>query len=339
MKRSIIKKLEQKKINVLSLFDGISCGQAALTRAGIKYDKYFASEINKDSILVTQHNFPNTIQIGSVTDIKAAHFEKTPIDLLIGGSPCQGFSTAGKMLNFDDPRSKLFFEFVRLKNELKPKWFLLENVRMKQEWQDIISDQLGVKPVRINSKLVSAQLRDRYYWTNIPIKELEDRNIKLQDILTSGTTDREKARCLLESDSRPLRDPMRMLKRYFSTGFTTLVFKDQEVFLRVKEATKKGYVDIASGEAVDLSFPTSATRRGRAMREKIHTLTKVPNEYYLFSDGNLRYLNQIELERLQTLPEGYTGILTRNKAAGVMGDGWTVDVIAHIFSSLGETTI
>jgi DNA (cytosine-5)-methyltransferase 3A len=139
-------------MNVLSLFDGMSCGQIALNKAGIKYDNYFASEIDKPAIKVTQHNYPNTIQLGSVIDVKAEDLPK--IDLLIGGSPCQGFSFAGKKLNFDDPRSKLFFEFVRLKNELNPKYFLLENVKMKQEWQDVISENLGVKPIRINSKSI-----------------------------------------------------------------------------------------------------------------------------------------------------------------------------------------
>ena len=169
-------------MNVLSLFDGLSCGQIALNRADIKYDNYYASEIDKHAIKVTQHNYPNTIQLGSVTEIKGSDLPQ--IDLIIGGSPCQGFSFAGKQLNFDDPRSKLFFEFVRLKNELNPKYFLLENVVMKQEFQDVITEYLGVKPIKINSKLVSAQTRERLYWTNIPnVKEPEDCGITLSDIL------------------------------------------------------------------------------------------------------------------------------------------------------------
>ena len=141
--------LKHINMNVLSLFDGMSCGQIALNKVGIKYENYFASEIDEPAIKVTQHNYPNTIQLGDVTKIKASDLPQ--IDLLIGGSPCQGFSFAGKQLNFEDERSKLFFEFVRLKNELQPKYFLLENVKMKQEWQDVISEQLGVKPIRINS--------------------------------------------------------------------------------------------------------------------------------------------------------------------------------------------
>lgn len=152
-------------MNVLSLFDGMSCGQIALNRANIQYNNYFASEIDKNVIKVTQHNYPNTVQLGDVTKIE---FIATKIDLLIGGSPCQGFSFAGKQLNFDDPRSKLFFEFVRLKNELQPKYFLLENVVMKKEYEDVINKYLGVQPILINSHLVSGQHRRRLYWTNIP---------------------------------------------------------------------------------------------------------------------------------------------------------------------------
>ena len=153
--------------NVLSLFDGMSCGQIALNRAGITYDNYYASEIDKHAIKVTQHNYPNTIQLGDVTKIKSSDLPK--IDLLIGGSPCQGFSFSGKQLNFDDPRSKLFFEFVRLVKECQPKYWLLENVVMKKEFEKVITEQLGVEPVKINSSLVSAQNRVRLYWANFDI--------------------------------------------------------------------------------------------------------------------------------------------------------------------------
>ena len=140
-------------MNILSLFDGMSCGQIAINRVGIKYDNYFASEIDENAIQVTMDNYPNTKQLGDVTKIKSSDLPQ--IDLLIGGSPCQGFSFAGKQLNFDDPRSKLFFEFVRLKNECNPKYFLLENVKMRKDFQDIISKYLGVEPIEINSSTVS----------------------------------------------------------------------------------------------------------------------------------------------------------------------------------------
>ncbi len=169
-------------MNVLSLFDGMSCGQIALDQLGIKVDNYYASEIDKYAIKVTQKNYPNTKQIGSVTEVKGKDLPK--IDLIICGSPCQGFSFAGKQLNFNDPRSALFFQFVRLLRECKPKYFLLENVRMKKEYQEIISEHLGVEPVMINSALVSAQNRVRLYWTNIAgIEQPEDKGIVLKDIL------------------------------------------------------------------------------------------------------------------------------------------------------------
>lgn len=156
-------------MNILSLFDGMSCGQIALNRCGIKYDNYYASEIDNRAIKVTQHNYPNTIQLGDVTKVKGGDLPK--INLLIGGSPCQGFSFAGKGLNFEDPRSKLFFEYVRILKELREVnpdvKFLLENVQMKREHQLVISNILGIAPIVINSSLVSAQNRVRLYWTNI----------------------------------------------------------------------------------------------------------------------------------------------------------------------------
>lgn len=280
----------QYGINVLSLFDGMSCGQIALERARIKVNKYFASEIKPHAIKVTQHNYPNTIQLGDVREIKAENLPK--IDLLIGGSPCQDFSRGNATRDgLQGIKSGLFFEYLRLLKELKPKYWLLENVIMSDADYMIISDYVGTEPVRINSALVSAQLRDRLYWTNIgpeyrdlfgnrkcAIPQPKDKKIKLKDILTDGYTDREKSRALLESDSRPLRTLEKMWHRYDSTGFTTVVFESPELYW------KKG----------------------------------------------LRYLNQTELERLQTVPEGYTSLLKRNDAACLLGDGWTVDVIAHI---------
>ena len=169
-------------MNVLSLFDGMSCGQIALDQLGIPVDKYYAAEIDPYAMRITQNNYPDTIHLGDVTKVKGEDLPQ--IDLLLGGSPCQGFSFAGKQLNFDDPRSALFFEYVRLLKECNPKYFLLENVRMKQEYQDVISEHLGVKPVIINSGLVSAQNRIRLYWTNIPnITQPQDKGIVLKDVL------------------------------------------------------------------------------------------------------------------------------------------------------------
>lgn len=285
-------------MNILSLCDGMSCGQIALERVGIKVDKYFASEIKNIAIKVTQYNYPNTIQIGDVNKIfyknGVLHTEKgdfkVKIDMVIFGSPCQSLSSAMKKdlrVGFSNmEKSGLFFSCYRVLKEVNPKYFLVENVAsMKNENRDIISSLLGVEPIKINSSLVSAQLRNRYYWTNVPNVTLpDDKNILLQDILTSGYTDRKKARALLVSDSRPLIDKEKMMHRYKKTGFTTIVY------------------DIKN------------------------------------DDNSIRYFNQTELERLQTVPEGYTKCLTRNQAANVLGDGWTIDVIAHIFKQLkGES--
>ena len=180
-----------KELKVLSLFDGMSCGQIALDQLGIPVETYYASEIDKYAIQVTQANYPKTIHVGDVTKLNPKDF--TDVDLIMGGSPCQGFSFAGRQLAFDDPSSALFFEFIRLLKEIKPKYFLLENVRMKKEFLDIISQEVskcypeiafGIEPILINSALVSAQSRQRYYWTNIPnIQQPKDRGIVLRDIL------------------------------------------------------------------------------------------------------------------------------------------------------------
>jgi DNA-cytosine methyltransferase len=187
-----------KGVKVLSLFDGMSCGQIALDQLGIPVETYYASEIDKYAIQVTQANYPNTIQVGDVTKLNPKDFED--VDLIMGGSPCQGFSFAGKQLAFDDPRSALFFEFIRLLVAIKPKYFLLENVRMKKEFLDIISQevskcypeiQFGISPILINSSLLSAQSRQRYYWTNIPnIQQPKDRGIVLRDILETNVNDK-----------------------------------------------------------------------------------------------------------------------------------------------------
>ena len=192
-------------MKVLSLFDGMSCGQIALDQLGIPVERYYASEIDKYAIKVTQANYPNTIQVGDVCNIDPKDFKD--IDLIQAGSPCQGFSFAGKQLAFDDPRSALFFEFIRLLKAIKPKYFLLENVRMKKEFLQVISQQVsecypeipfGIEPIFINSSLLSAQSRQRYYWTNIPgIKQPEDRGIVLRDILEDNfDSERDKAHCI-----------------------------------------------------------------------------------------------------------------------------------------------
>jgi site-specific DNA-cytosine methylase len=273
-------------MNVLSLFDGISCGQLALQCAGITYDKYFASEIDKHAIKVTQHNYPKTIQLGDVTQIKGSDLPQ--IDLLIGGSPCQGFSFIGKQLNFEDERSKLFFEFVRLLKECKPTYFLLENVKMKKEYKDIISSYLGVEPITINSNLTSAQNRIRLYWTNIPINEQPiDQGILIDDVINHNETN-------------------------------YIIPKNWH--LRVPSDFPK-YVDPYNKKEIKNKSNTLRTNVNNG-----NMWVKVTNGY--------RNITRNEGELLQNVPIGYTNIVSENKAKKMLGNGWTVDVIAHIFKNI-----
>jgi len=263
-------------MNVLSLFDGMSCGQIALNKLGIKYDKYFACEIDKYAMQVTQHNFPDTIQLGDVQFVTKETFGTHKIDLIMGGSPCQGFSFAGKQLNFDDPRSALFFEFVRLVNELNPKYFLLENVVMKQEYQDVISKYMGCEPVKINSALVSAQTRKRFYWTNIPnVGQPKDKGIVLKDIIESGMTMVDKSQTIKSQYAKSSVANFERKGTFHATGVRVEQVDDK---LRHPEATKKGYAEAGEGEGLDLTFPDSKTRRGRAMKDKSNCLTAASQE-------------------------------------------------------------
>ena len=280
-------------VNVLSLFDGISCGQIALERAGIEVDSYFASEVEPSAISITMNNYPNTIQIGDVRDIKTIK----NIDLLIGGSPCQGFSSAGKGLNFADPRSVLFFEYVRVLKLVKPKYFLLENVNMKQEFQDIISSQLGVKPISINSSLVSAGLRNRSYWTNIPnVTQPEDKGISLNDVLVDAVSDRDKSFCIDAMYGKGSN-----LRRYLYRGSRQIVFTDSEFMKYITE--NKPSID-------------EANAIGNKNRDK------------------WRFLTPEECEAINTIPIGYTSGVSNYNRYHAIGNGWTVDVVAHIFKGL-----
>ena len=221
-------------MNVLSLFDGMSCGRLALDRLGIKVDKYYAAEIDKYAIQVSEANYPDTIRLGDVCGVKAENLPK--IDLLLAGSPCQGFSFAGKQLAFDDPRSMLFFEFVRILKECKPKYFLLENVRMKKEHLDVISQQVGVEPILINSALISAQNRQRYYWTNIPgVEQPENRGIVLRDILETGfNSERDKSHCL---DANYYKGSS--VENYFKKSRRQMVYQDDTSNLPKKSSVIK----------------------------------------------------------------------------------------------------
>lgn len=312
-------------MNALSLFDGISTGRYCLDQAGIQVDNYFSSEINPSAIKISEKNYPDIIRLGDVTQVSAKTLPK--IDLLIGGSPCQGFSRAGKCLNFDDPRSKLFWEYVRILKEIREinpdVKFLLENVKMKNEWSDIISEALGVKPVEINSKIVSAQNRLRMYWTNIDIPEFNITDPPLSSILEEKVDTSE----FIEKDGL-LFDPS------ISEASRDLVsVANGEI--RIKQAVKKGYVVANDGDGINLSFPTSSTRRGRVIRKKSSCLD-CACDISVFHKGAIRRFTITELERLQTLPDGYTAGVSFQARKEAIGNGWTADVITHIFRGLKE---
>ena len=301
-------------MNVLSCFDGMSCGQIALNKASIDYSAYYASELDKYAIQVTQANYPNTVQLGDIRSVDPLALPK--IDLLIGGSPCQGFSFAGKQLNFEDPRSKLFFDFVRLKETLKPKYFLLENVRMSKQSKDIISEYMGCEPVAINSALVSAQSRQRLYWTNIPFTMPEDKGIVLGDILETGFTDRDKSHCI---DANYFKGGN--LKSYFDKGRRQLVFnKPIQVNPSKKAGGKQPYIQ-------DRVF----SKQGKS-----HALTASFASRTNVDDKGFRKLTPLECERLQTVPEGYTNHVSNTQRYKMLGNGWTVDVIATILEGINK---
>ena len=303
-------------MNILSLFDGMSCGQIALNRAGIRYEKYYASEIDKYAIQITQKNYPDTVRVGDVSKISADSLPK--IDLLIGGSPCQGFSIAGKKLNFEDPRSKLFWEYVRMKEELNPKWFLLENVMMKKEWVNIISDALKVQPVMINSSDFSAQSRKRLYWTNIPVDVWEKKDIHLKDILESEISDKLKAFCITAHYKNAI--PINMIK-----GKRTQIFET----IRIGQIGKGGQgerIYSVNGKSVSLK----AIGGGQGAKTGLYKIDLPDGQYHI------RKLTPIECERLQTVPDNYTEGVSDSQRYKMLGNGWTVDVITHILKGMKQ---
>lgn len=375
--------MENKGINVLSLFDGMSCGQQALERCGIAVNNYFASEIDKHAIIITQKNYPNTIQLGDVTKIKTIDLPK--IDLLIAGSPCQGFSFAGKQLNFNDERSKLFFEFIRLLKELKPKYFFLENVPMKKEYEIIISKYCEIEPIYIDSKLVSAQQRQRVYWTNINavnynlfgdmkanIPLPDNKNICIADIMDLPIINKKEDNIIMSKATTKVR----VRKNYINQKELANFLKskknktikqiadfcevskteaehwfrndsygsipDENVWDKLKNCLSitENYYDKLIKEFeiknntfdmanriyhIDGKHPTLMTLTGGGQRKNI-------------TDGKeLFYLSPIHCERLQTVSDNYTQGVSDRQRFRMLGNGWTVDVIAHIFNYLTYT--
>ena len=274
-------------MRVLSLFDGISCGQVALERAGIKVDKYFASEIDKYAIQITQKNYPDTEQIGDVKGIIMDEY--TDIDLLIGGSPCQSFSTFGDGKGMSG-KSGLFWEFARILKQIKPKFFMLENVKMKKEWRDIITNELGVEPIEINSLEFSAQSRKRLYWTNIPKFLWVVNNVQFGEILED---------------------------------------------LPFREIPKCFYENWGGKKRIDKGLNWVGNSKANCLTTKnCHT-----NQYLLnYNRTKCRLLTANEFEKLQTLPLDYTLGIPNTERYKSIANGWTIDVVAHIFKGLKTTS-
>ena len=294
-------------MNVLSVFDGISAGMIALEKSSINVANYYSSEIDKYAIKISQKNYPNIIRLGDITNWK--NWVLPEIDLLIGGSPCQGFSFAGKQLNFNDPRSALFFEFVNILKHIKPKYFLLENVIMKQEYQDVISNLLGAKPIMINSSLFSAQSRKRLYWTNIPnITQPIDNSILIKDILETSTSSN--------------------INNYFKCGILKSYYQNKNIsnsgMCLIGEADGiKGKSQWRRVYSPDGKSPTATAICGGHQEIKINT-----------SETTWRKLTPLEVERLQTFPDNYTQSVSNYQRYKMLGNSWTVDVISHIFKGL-----
>jgi len=341
-------------MNVLSLFDGMSCGQLALQRADIKVKNYFASEIDKYAIEVAKKNFPDIVHVGDVTDIMRGipmdrvkddcllEMMATNIDLILAGSPCQGFSFAGRQLNFDDPRSKLFFEFIRIVNNIntrkaqlgKPQVkFLLENVRMKKESQDVITNALGVEPIAINSALMSAQNRNRLYWTNIPnVTQPQDKGIVLSDILEDLPFDEAPNYLKGTWCGRVRGDLVKSVDDDKAHCLTASMYKGQiPTFVKSKKPIQVGMAnDIKGFDIIKRVYspqgksPTLTTMQGGHRQPKVAM------------DNLYRKLTPLECERLQTLPDNYTEGVSNTQRYKMIGNGWTVDVIAHILKGIKE---
>lgn len=355
-------------MNILSLFDGMSCGQIAINRLGIKYDNYFASEIDKYAIQVTKANYPDTKHIGSVVDVKGENLPK--IDLLIGGSPCQSFSFAGKRKGMStacnqeiltlkhylelkadgfefEGQSYLFWEYMRLLKETKPKYFLLENVTMSEKWQKVLSQAIGIDPIMINSSLLSAQNRKRLYWTNIGtntanlfgieqpgIMQPKDKGILLNNILEDEVEDKYFLRDkVLKVVINPMRlakkftqingnKSLTMLSRQYENWNGTYVKTDRKGNIK-KDQNKSGSLTVGGhgcGNHSDMDclvYPAAITERKN-----------------IYETNKIRRLTPIECERLQTVPDNYTNHVSNSQRYKMLGNGWTVDVICHILKHM-----
>jgi DNA-cytosine methyltransferase len=375
-------------MNVLSLFDGMSCGQQALDRNGIKVDNYFASEIDKYAITVTMANYPKTKQLGSVVDVDGYSLPK--IDLLIGGSPCQSFSFAGKrkgmatkdeqeILTLDhylqlksegfefEGQSYLFWEYMRLMYECKPKYFLLENVMMVEKWEKILSKAIGVNPIMINSSLLSAQNRKRLYWTNIglepsglfgypqsTIEQPKDKGILLKDVLESEVDEKyylsdkmvnyvsktgtknfyyKPEFANIEGKAKPI-----VTKHIYRAGTTNYIKEnvDEKYYINVKG--NKRLMQTLSNNKIENNCLIDSYNQTIHTDKSITISTRVSASSctHVYKDSRIRKLTPIECERLQTVKDNYTNYVSDSQRYKMIGNGWTIDVICHILNYIKQ---
>ena len=355
-------------MNVVSYFDGGSCGQIALDELNIKVDNYFAYEIKPHAIKLTQTNYPNTKQMGSVLDVDFKQLPK--IDLFIGGSPCQSFSIAGDGSGFSG-KSGLFWEFIKAKETLKPKYFFLENVKMKKEWEQVITEALGVEPVFVNSKLFCGANRPRLYWTNIPFDEnIIDKEVYLKDVLGLETTeplkngidrikviekvsvrkydvDIDELKTLLkESKHKTIREIATELNvkkttvEHWFRNDKCFSIPEANIWHKLKDCLNitESKFDKPICEFIEKDNVFDMSNRVYKINGKAPTLTASNKKVKVIDDsGNITLLNKAHFEKLQTMPIGYTDCLTENQAMNIIGDGWTVDVVKHIFKNIPQS--
>lgn len=322
-------------MKVLSLFDGMSCGQIALNRIGIKPEIYYAAEVDKYAIQVTQANYPNTVQLGDVTKWREWDLPWNEIDLLIGGSPCQGFSFAGKQLAFDDPRSKLFFVYVDILNHIKSVnpavKFMLENVKMKKEYLDVISEQLGVEPVFINSALVSAQNRQRYYWANWEFGQPDDRGLVLADIIDGALCTHLTPRGNNKGGIRSINGKVGAISSSAWEHNNFVIVQKGKPTKAKSNQTKAGALTAVANSCGN-HYQTDCV-----VFDGAEIFTTLSGKLCFRKTIGARMFTPTEFERLQTVPDNYTAHVSSSQRYKMLGNGWTVDVVAHIFKSMPKS--
>ena len=332
---------QKRKLTVVSLFDGISCARIALERAGIPVDTYHASEIDKYAMSISQRNYPDIIQMGDVKSVKFIGGAGSFCDLLIGGSPCQDLSIAkAGRKGLDGERSGLFWEYVRILNEVKPKYFILENVAsMPKEAKAIITETLGVEPIMIDAALVSAQRRKRLFWTNIPNVQLpDDRGIMLKDILLDGTTEDLKSLCITATYHKKNARDFKKKGSGQMIQIGNIGTNAQAHRVYSPEGKSSTLSALGGGQGAKTGLYMTQRPRGKnngnEHHEKSPTVTASRfEENNHVSDGEmLRKLHPIECERLQGVPDGYTAGVSNTQRYKALGNGFNVDVIAHILS-------